>query len=285
MNLRNESLSKIVALVSVVACLWSVRVEAALPSFKRVVVVIFENANYADALAQPYFKKLAGSGALFTNFLAETHPSQPNYLALISGDTLGVTNDNPVNLDGKHLGNLLEAKSLNWKAYAENLPSACFLGKVQGRYVRKHVPFYSFTNVQSSPSECGKVVEGAQFFRDASSGSLPAFSLYVPNLDNDGHDTGAAFASNWFSGAFGNLLADPNFLKDTLVVVTFDESKTFLGPNQVYTVLLGANVSPGVQVSAQTNHYQLLRTIEDQFSLGNLGRKDATTTGISGIWR
>jgi len=59
----------------------------------------FEIPDYQEAVSQPFFAKFAKDGALLTNLLAETHPSQPNYLALVSGDTYGVTNNTEVNLN------------------------------------------------------------------------------------------------------------------------------------------------------------------------------------------
>ena len=260
-------------------------IDSGMPQFKRVVTVVFENASYTEALSQAYFKSIANSGALFTQFFAETHPSQANYIAMIAGDTLGVWGDAPVNLNGNHIGNLLEAKGLTWKTYAEDLPSNCFLDKSQNKYARKHVPFLSFTNVQKFPNECAKVVEGAQFFIDQKANALPNYSLYIPNLNHDGHDTNADEASKWFSDAFNALLSDSQFMKDTLFVVTFDESDHYAGPNQIYTVLLGANITPGAIVDVKTSHYSILKMIEDQFLLGNLGRKDADAIPITGIWK
>lgn len=258
---------------------------AAGPSFKHVVVVVFENANYKDAVAQPFFAQVAKQGALFTQFIAEAHPSQPNYIAMIAGDTLGVAGDASVNLNGQHLGNLLEKKGLDWKTYAEDLPSTCFLGSSSGKYARKHVPFYSFLNVQTNPQECAKIVSGNNFQKDWDTDALPAVSFYIPNLDHDGHDTGAQFASNWFSTAFGSDLANSKKLKDTLFVVTFDESESYLGANLIYTAFIGANVVPGSVVSARTSHYSVLKMIEDQLGLGNLGKKDATALPLTGIWQ
>lgn len=255
------------------------------PQFKHVVVVIFENASYSNVVKDPFFAKVAAQGALFTQFIAESHPSQPNYIALVSGDTQGVRSDSNVDLNSTHIGTTLKKAGLDWKVYAENLPNSCFLGSAQGRYVRKHVPFYSFTDVQKSAAECAKIVDATEFQRDLSKRALPAFSLYIPNLDNDGHDTGVSYASKWFSGAFSSVFSDAETLKDTLFVITFDESDNFIGKNQVYTVLLGANVVPGTTVNGLTSHYSVLRTIEDAYSLQSLGRKDQTSSPISGIWR
>jgi len=258
---------------------------AAQPSFKRVMIVIFENAKYTDALKQTYFGKIATQGALFTQFIAEAHPSQPNYVALVSGSTQGVRSDSPVNLDANHIGNLLEQKNLSWKVYAEDLPNNCFLSATKGRYARKHVPFYSFTNVQNDASECAKIVNATDLSKDISTHSVPAFSLYIPNLDNDGHDTGAKYASEWFETAFSPIFSNSDFMKDTLVIATFDESDDYFSTNQIYTVFLGANVIPGSTVSTVTTHYSILRTIEDVFEIGTLGLNDSSTSAISGIWQ
>src|SRR6266480_2142400 len=68
------------------------------PRFDHVVIVVMENKNYGDIIGRPdevpYLSRLAAAGAVFSNSYAITHPSQPNYLALFSGSTQGVTSDN-----------------------------------------------------------------------------------------------------------------------------------------------------------------------------------------------
>jgi len=66
------------------------------PTPAHVIVVIEENHGYSQIIGSsqaPYINTLASQGALFTNSYAVTHPSQPNYLALFSGSTHGITND------------------------------------------------------------------------------------------------------------------------------------------------------------------------------------------------
>src|SRR4051812_41136465 len=70
--------------------------------FDRAIFVMFENANYADAIKQPFFRQLADHGAHFSNFLALTHPSQGNYVGLTSGSLQGVRDDRNVNLAAKN---------------------------------------------------------------------------------------------------------------------------------------------------------------------------------------
>src|SRR5471030_910061 len=97
-----------------------------LPSFKKAMVIVLENTDYDEALKQSFLSSLLKQGAGFTHYLAVTHPSQPNYIAMIAGDTIGVSEDSNVDLKGKNLADLLEAKGLSWKVYAEDYPGNCY---------------------------------------------------------------------------------------------------------------------------------------------------------------
>jgi hypothetical protein len=256
------------------------------PTFKKMMVLIFENIDYQDALSQPSFARFARDGALLKSFYAEVHPSQGNYVALVAGDTYGVLSDDVVNLDVRHLGDLLEARGKNWKVYAEGYPAGgCFTGATTGTYARKHNPFMSFTNVSGDPARCAAhVVPASELQTDMEHGTVPEFSLYVPDMNNDGHDTGVAFADRWFGGTFMPLLKDPRLMQDMVVVASFDES-SFFGGNHIYTALYGDSVIPGGSTTTRYDHFSLLRTIEDTLDLGTLGQKDAQAVAISGIWR
>ncbi|MBC7713663.1 MAG: hypothetical protein H7177_10005 [Rhizobacter sp.] len=253
--------------------------------FKKVVWIVFENTNFAKALAQPDFNKLTKNGVLFTNLTAEAHPSQGNYIAMIAGSKLGVTNDNVIDLKETHIGDLLEKANLRWKVYAEDFPGKCFVGKNSGQYARKHVPFMSFLNVTQNSSRCMNVEDATGFSSDLKKGTLPEFSMYIPNLKDDGHDTGVDFAGKWLTTTFGSILSAPEKLGDTLFVITFDESGPLSTNNQIYTVLLGSRIKAGIQNSQAIQHPALLKMIEDEFGIGNLGRDDSKAPVIDGIWK
>ncbi len=250
---------------------------------EHVIMIVFENTDYKQAIAQPFFKRLATEGTNFKKTYAATHPSQPNYLAMIAGDTFGVKDDDNKNIDASHLGDLLEAEGKTWKAYAEDWPGNCFLGAKSGNYARKHLPFISFRNIQNSPSRCARIVKSEEFFTDVNQGTLPNFSFFVPNQESDGHDTGVKFADKWYSNTFGPLLKDPKFRDNTLLITTFDEG-TSKGSNQIYLTFWGPSVKPNNKVKTKVGFYNLLSTIEEIFGLGNLGRKDTTSPALEG-WR
>ena len=97
-------------------------------TFSNILVIILENTDYTAAIADPNLAAFASSGVLFSNWDAIGHPSQPNYIALTSGSTNGVTNDNPITINVQNVVDLLEAKGLTWKSYQENWPGNCFTG-------------------------------------------------------------------------------------------------------------------------------------------------------------
>ena len=261
------------------------------PNIGHVFVVILENTDEAVSEDLPFFKRLAASGALLENYHGLAHPSQPNYIAMMAGSAYGITDDNSVTIDVSHLGDLLERKGLTWKTYAENYPGNCFIGVISGTaasgaYVRRHNPFIEFKNVQDDLTRCSQHIVNADVLdADIASESLPSFSFYVPNDQHNGHDSSAAAADSWLESRFGSLVNDPRFMSDMLFVVTYDESGTSAEASSVSAALVGPSVRTGAESLNWYDHYNLLRTIEDIFGLGTLGKHDAIADPISDIWR
>jgi hypothetical protein len=59
--------------------------------FGHVFIVVEENTNYSDIVANPampYLNGLANQYGLAANYFANAHPSSPNYFALTTGQTL-----------------------------------------------------------------------------------------------------------------------------------------------------------------------------------------------------
>jgi hypothetical protein len=248
--------------------------------FDHVLIVVLENEDNAIVLKNPYMKKLADGGRRFADYDGLFHPSYPNYLALVAGNFFHTKADRQKTIDARTIADLLEGQHLTWTQYAQNYPGHCFLdGRTPDRlYARKHVPFLSFKSIQA-PDRCARVVPADQLDRH----HLPNYAFFTPNMRNDGHDTSLSFAANWLKGFLEPILADPTVMKNTLIVVTFDESAT-QSNNHIYTVFLGDMVKPGVD-SKHYDHYNLLRTIEDNFGLGTLGAQDATSVPIVDAWK
>ncbi|KAI9597709.1 phosphoesterase family-domain-containing protein [Syncephalis fuscata] len=255
-------------------------------SFDRIVIINMENRNYASVKSIPYWQELTKKGRLLGNYNGITHPSQPNYVAQIFGSTDGVFLDFTSSVSGSNVVDLLEKKGISWKAYMENYPGNkdnCYVDSdgSNNLYRRKHNPFMVAENVRENPQRCAKIVNADEFEQDLNANNLPQYSYYTPNMNNDGHDTTLEYATAWLKGFLEPKLANPDFLHRTLIVVTFDEAENYFIRNQVYTVLLGqAAGTPGLVDNTEYNHYSLLRTVEDNWNLGTLGRKDVKAKGF-----
>lgn len=252
--------------------------------FERVLIIVLENQNYKDAIGDTYLGFLAKQGASFTNFHGLFHPSYPNYLAMVSGKGIRTFHDHQRDMSDKTIADLLKPEGLTWKNYAEGYPGQCFKGNRSNLYVRKHVPFMSFIQIQQH--ECENIVPSTQLVEDLKTDSLPNYMFYSPNLDNDGHDTGLQYASKWLKGFLEPLRQNQAFMKGTLIIVTFDESGSNgqRDTNHIYTVFLGDMVKPG-EHAENYNHYNVLRTIEENFGLGALADGDGGAKLITDVWK
>src|SRR5262245_15290200 len=250
---------------------------AAPPKFSHVVVIVFENKEFEQVIGSaeaPTLGRLANRYVLLTNYRAVAHPSLPNYLALVSGSTQGVTSDcSTCTVDASNLADSIEEAGKTWKTYAEGLPRAGYTGATSGRYAKKHNPFLYFADVGSDSRRLRRIVPLSAFRRDLTAARLPDFALVVPDLCHDMHDCPVAAGDAWLDSFLRPLLHSAAFRKGVVFVV-FDESvatDTAGGGGHVPALVLGPLVRPGSRDSASLDHYSVLRTIEQSWQLPLLG--------------
>jgi hypothetical protein len=239
------------------------RTPVTLPRFDHIVVAIEENHDYSEIIGSddaPYINSLASQGASFTDFHAIRHPSQPNYLALFAGSTLGVTDDScPRNLSGPDLGGELIARSQTFAGYAESMPGVGFTGCTSGDrlYARKHNPWVNFSDVPASANQPFTNFP-ADFTR------LPTVAFVVPNLQNDMHDGTVKRGDGWLKTHLDGYVQWAK-THNSLFILTWDEDDGS-DKNQIPTIFVGSHVKVG-QYSKTINHYSVLSTIEDIYGL------------------
>ena len=251
-----------------------------IPHYDHVVIVIEENTSQSTVIgnsAAPYINSLAAAGANFTQSFAITHPSQPNYLALFSGSTQGLTDDScPHTFTSGNLGNQLVAAGFTFAGYSETMPSNGYTGCTSGTsgYARKHNPWVNFSNLATSTN-----LPYTSFPTDFT--TLPTLSFVIPNLCDDMHDCSLSTGDTWLKN---NLDAYVTWAKthNSLLIVTWDEDDSSTTANQVATIFAGASVKPG-NYPETINHYRVLRTLEDMYGLAALGSA-ATATPITDVW-
>jgi Phosphoesterase family len=263
--------------------------------FDRIFIMIFENKSEQAVLDNAFMKGLAAQGVRLTKYFGVAHPSQPNYIAAAAGLPL-ITDDSKHDIDSTNIVDLLEAKGVSWRAYMEDLPEKKKAIHISANrlYFRKHNPFVSFNNVRNNPERLANIVNARHLKEDIKNNALPQYCWFTPNIQNDGHSPPddfqptnplrhVNFIAQYLKDLLLPLLADPKFMKGTLVVVMFDESIPH-ADNHVYAVLLGDMLKANTVQSEIYNHYSLLRTIEENFGLGTLGRNDLTANFFGFLW-
>jgi len=197
---------------------------AAMPRYAHIFVIIEENHNFdhiIGARVAANFNRLAKQYSLATNFYAESHPSAPDYIAILGGDTFGVRDDDAPycrpkstragcensgdegyvdhTIAARSLVDQLNERALTWKGYFEDIPSpgsdadrwpsshAPVAGQPNGLYAVKHNGFMYFKSVQDDPRRAEKLVGFDALERDIAAGALPNYAHIVPNQCNDMH--------------------------------------------------------------------------------------------------
>lgn len=251
---------------------------ASVPRFDHIVLVMFENkaSSQITSSSAPYFTSLAGQGAKFSQAYAITHPSQPNYIALLSGSTQGVTSDDcPKTFTGENLAHQVSAAGLTFTGYSESMPSNGYTGCSSGTYMRKHNSWVDFSNVPSSAN-----LTYASFPSSSNYASLPTVSFVTPNMCDDMHDCSISTGNSWLQS---HLDAYAQWAKthNSLLIVTFDEDNS-LSLNHIYTAFVGAHVAAG-SYSEKITHYTVLRTIESAYGLAAIGGA-ASVSPVTDVW-
>ena len=254
---------------------------AALPtsSSSHVAIIVMENKEATDVVgtpSSPYVTALARRYAIATRAYAIRHPSLPNYLALTSGSTHGITEDcTSCRVTAPNIVDQLEAAGLSWKAYMEDLPSPCSGAATASGYAKKHNPFMYYDDVARNPQRCHNVVPFAQLASDLRRGTLPTFSFISPNLCHDTHDCDVAIGDRFLSGLIPRLLRESG--PHGFVVLTWDEGSTTEGccvdahGGRIATIVAGPDVRPHARLRRSIDHYGVLRTIENALGVQPLG--------------
>lgn len=263
-------------------------------AFDRLAIIYFENVNYEKASGDENFAWFASKGIKLTNQWAVMHPSQPNYIAAVSGDYFGNSDDghNALPTSVFTVVDLLESKNISWAQYQEDIPSAGFEGdsyknQQNGRndYVRKHNPGVHFDSVTTDETRANRIttfsqtdLSKSQFHDDLRANTLPQWMFITPNMTSDGHDSGLQFAGKWCRAFLEPLLSSTNFMQNTMVLITWDEAEASSSrPNRILGVLVGDAIPAelvGTTDDNFYNHYSSIATVSANWNLPTLGRWD-----------
>jgi len=254
------------------------------PNFEHIVIIVFENKEFERVIGNPdmpIFNRLAKDHTLLTQHYAVTHPSLPNYLAMIGGDTFGVNrNCEDCFVDAPSLPDLIETNGRTWRTYQEDMLRPCFVGS-WGDYAQKHNPFMYFDPIRLDVARCERTVRPMEdLYTDIAAGSLPNFVFITPNLCNSAHNCWLGITDEWLGLQMQALL---NYFsansQSFLIILTWDEgdsNATCCGMpekagGRIATVLISPQVKNGFEDDTPYTLYSLLKTIAEAWGLPYLG--------------
>ncbi len=272
---------------------------AAIPNFEHIAIIMFENKEFGsviDSPLMPTYNKLAKQFTLLTNYYAIGHPSLPNYIALMGGDTFGIKSDcQNCFINQPSLPDLIEKSGRTWKAYMEDMPAPCFLGD-SGDYVQKHNPFVYFDPIRLDPTRCARsVVPLTTLQADIQANSLPNFLFIKPNVCNDSHSCKLDTADAWLASELTTLVPALDATgKPYLLVIMFEEGQgkhsccglPEPGGGRVPVIFYSPQVKTGFEDPTPYTHYSLLKTISAAWGLPYLGHAaDDSNVLITAPWK
>ena len=269
-----------------------VRSQTTLPKPDHIVICILENHNFNQIIgssAAPYINALANdtSSALFTGSHGISHPSQPNYLALFSGDTQGVIDDlvpTGIPFITPNLGSQLIGYGNTFITYSEDLPSVGFNGVSSGNYARRHNPAANWmgNGTNQIPPTTNQPFTA---FPTGNFALLPTVCFVIPNVKNDMHDGSdpatITTCDNWISTNLDQYIQWTKS-NNSLFILTFDEDNGSTS-NQITTIFTGQMVLSG-QYATKITHYSVLHTIEQMYGLPVIG-DSITNAPIRFSWK
>jgi phosphatidylinositol-3-phosphatase len=295
----------------------SLAASAQIPGSSHVILVIEENTSFNTTVANmPWLVNQGNINGFANNYTTNSGGSLLDYLWLSSGSchtddtncfpsTLP-PNTNPFGCTGEScsgIGVITDDSifaeldnaqpAITWKIYAESLPFVGFLGdsSADGNYVARHNPAVWYNIIGG---DGGNIVPfedpNVGFAADLANGTLPTYSIIVPNLLHDAHDCPGHAASctdaervgpadDWLANNVAPVLDQVFFQPggDGLLIITFDNGDGD-DPGQVYTAVIGPQVIPNTISSTPYMHPNTLRTICDALGIGTV----PGTTGCPG---
>jgi phosphatidylinositol-3-phosphatase len=263
-------------------------------SVTKVLTIVVENTDLDQIVGSaqaPNMNALVDACGLAANYHGIQFPSLPNYIALTSGQIPpSIAGDGVRGHDCRPSATCQStdpsiftqidataggAAPLSWRTYAESMPENCTRTNV-GEYAVRHNPAVYYPGdaaacaVFDVPS--GSPASGA-LASDLAAGTLPSYSLLIPNICNDGHDScngvPRVVEQDTTIGAWmPAILASPDYRSGhLLVVITADTSQSAANGNLLATILVSPDIPPGTTATARFDHYSLLRLDEDLLGL------------------
>jgi phospholipase C len=266
---------------------------ATVAPYDHIFVIMEENHEYDQIIGSthaPNINAYATTYGLATKYDSVTHPSAPNYVALVGGSYFGIQDDNAWQtheLSHPDLTTELVKAHLTWKGYFQGLPSPGFTGNCSPSttdcyYASKHNGPIYYDKVHNSKKQLSYEVPDTQLTTDLT-GKLPNFAVIVPDQCHDMHggygtcatstdaeliEAGDTYAASTVSA----IMAAPFWTAgNNAIVIVWDEGVTNIGGGgHVAAIVITNNGPRALQDPGAYTHYSLLGTIQAALGVGCL---------------
>jgi hypothetical protein len=262
--------------------------------------------------------------AWLTGYFGTTHYSTANYVAMTSGQYIHCEQEDIAPADcNQNVDNLfhqLDVAGVSWREWMESMPEPCALtssgaSTTGNSYRVKHNPAVYYADIEGAGGiwsatarsrEClAKVVPAggtgvndmSAFNQALAAGTVPRFNFVVPNQCEDGHDnckpngSVATQFDAFLSREVPAIMTSPAWDAHSAIVIVYDEGQSgsphngdIKGGGNVPFAVISPLAHPAVYTQ-QSNHYGLLRTLEDGFGIPDHLAGASGQQPISQIWR
>ena len=272
---------------------------ARVPGYDHVFLFYFENQDYRDIVGNtaqaPYLNSLIRRGSLLSQFYAEEHPSDGNYLALAGGSTFGIPLTNPLEINprytirARNLPGLVSAAGKSWKGYYQSASGPCD-DTVHRNYWNDDLPFLYFADIRDRPAYCAAHLPPLAALPGdlRSPATTPNLAWIGPDDCADMEGCGIRAGDDFLRQQLGAIMRSPAWrTQRSLAIVTVDEDNfDHEHPAQrVATLVLGSRgVRQGYVSPVRYTHYSLLRTIEAALGLPTLTANDRYAPPVNDVF-
>ena len=228
----------------------------------HVFLIVMENTGLDRALRSQPIARLAAANALATNYHAVARPSLPYYLALTSGSTWEITDDNYHSLPAAGLGTQLTTAGRTWRAYMEGMTADAGCLRSPYPYALKHNPFAYYGG------GCPPNVVPIDALDADLAGVTPSFVWITPDLCHDAHDCALDVAGAWLEEMVARIVSSDAWRTGGTLFIVWDEGDGF---SDLVPLIVLTKDGAAKRDETRYDHYSLLATVEDLLGLPRLG--------------
>src|SRR6266567_1641233 len=246
--------------------------------FDHSVTILMENNDLPSVLSQGGFQaSLASQYSLSTGYTAVSHPSEPNYVALLGGSINGINNDGICCfvVNAPDIVDRLQTAGLTWKAFAEDASGSgtCSFNPPRGG---DHFPFLDYADMNTATRCANFVSTGSssdtEFVSYLNTAGAANYVWLTPNDNDNSHDSPIATGDAYLAALVPQILSSTTFTTTrSALFIVYDEgndvSCTSGGSDCVYASWSGPTVKQGFTSSNSYDHYSYVHTMLDNWGL------------------